>query len=191
MSKINKDFLRWEVKPILKVYYRSELAGGGTKNFQIFGLDRGDLSIARNWEKIHSVEQFNQGYVAKPTDFTITIAVKEHGEAFEKLRRLSKGAIIFDIELDLVREDNVAIGDRPDEYEDADLHLPWMDGFEKYKGCVVNREGSTIELATFPVREFECIFLRHTIQVSENGVYGDVILEEGDGTYPTLSELAI
>lgn len=187
----NKDFLRWEVKPILRVYYRSEVVGGDQQTFEIYGLDRGDLTITRNWEKIHSVEQFNQGYVAKPTDFIITIAVKEHGAAFEKLRRLSKGGIIFDVEVDLVRVSDQPYGDKPLEHEEDENYLPWMNGFEKFKGCIVNREGSTIELATFPVREFECQFLRHTIKESVNGVYQDIELEEGDGTYPTLADLSI
>lgn len=189
----NKDFLRWEVKPILTIRYRSELIGGDQSSFQIYGLDRGDLSISRNWEKIHSVEQFNQGYVSKPIDFTITIAIKEHGPAFEKLRRLASGGIMFDVEIGLVRTTDQAYGDRPDEHEGEDNYVPWMQGFEAFRGCIVTREGSAIELATFPVREFECSFLRHTILATSGvGVYqGTSELEEGDGTFPSLDDLSI
>ena len=155
-----KDFLRWEVKPVWTVYFPSELAGGTQSSFTIYGVDRGSLDIARNWDKIHSVEQFNQGFVAKPEDFTFTIAIKERGDAFEKFRRLAKGGVMFDVECDLLRDtSDQPYGSRPEEHTEDASYEPWMKGFEKYKGCVVMREGQTIELATFPVREFECEFL--------------------------------
>jgi len=193
MSEHNKEFLRWEVKPIWKISYPSTLIGTPEETFTIFGVDRGGLDIVRNWEKIHSVEQFNQGFVAKPEDFTFTLASKERGEAFEKIRRLAIGGILFDVECDLLREvDDSIYGDRPEETVDAGLdgYVPWLDGFEKYKGCIVQREGQTVELATFPVREFECEFLRHVIKESVNFNTADE-LEEGDGTYPHLEDLSL
>ena len=218
MSAHNKEFLRWEVKPIWKVRYPSVLVSAvADETFTIFGVDRGGLDIVRNWDKIHSVEQFNQGFVAKPEDFTFTIAIKERGSAFEKVRRLAMGGVLFDVSCSLVKEaDETAIyGDRPEESGvpeipvldddgnpvlDADgnpivtpatpAYIPWMDGFEKYNGCIVQREGQTVELATFPVREFECEFLRHQIMKSSNfNTAGS--LEEGDGTYPHLADLSL
>jgi len=188
----NKEFLRWEVKPIWKVSYPSILISAPVDTFTIFGVDRGGLDIVRNWDKIHSVEQFNQGFVAKPEDFTFTLACKERGNAFEKIRRLGIGGILFDVECDLLRETDSSIyGDRPEESAVGDIpaYIPWLDGFEVYKGCLIQREGQTIELATFPVREFECEFLRHTIKESANFQTG--ILEEGDGTYPKLENLSL
>lgn len=188
----NKEFLRWEVKPVWKISYPSILIGAPIETFIIFGVDRGGLDIVRNWDKIHSVEQFNQGFVAKPEDFTFTLACKERGSAFEKIRRLGIGGILFDVECDLLRENDSSIyGDRPEETTEAGLddYIPWLDGFEIYKGCLIQREGQTIELATFPVREFECEFLRHAIKESVNFQSG--ILEEGDGTYPHLDDLSL
>jgi len=192
MSEHNKEFLRWEVKPIWKISFPSTLIGTPQDTFTIFGVDRGGLDIVRNWDKIHSVEQFNQGFVAKPMDLTFTIAIKERGSAFEKVRRLSMGGILFDVECDLIREvDSSIYGDRPEETTEQGLdgYIPWLDGFESYRGCIVQREGQTVELATFPVREFECEFLRHRIKESANFQTGT--LEEGDGTYPHLSDLSI
>ncbi len=189
MSEHNKEFLRWEVKPIWKINYPSALVGVLVGNFTIFGVDRGGLDIVRNWDKIQSVEQFNQGFVAKPEDFTFTIAIKERGASFEKVRRLAKGGVLFDVECDLLREvdDSTIYGDRPEETGALINYKPWMDGFEKYKGCIVQREGQTVELATFPVREFECEFLRHEIKASTN--FNTAPIEEGDGTYPHLADL--
>ena len=189
---LNKDFLRWEVKPIWRVYYPSELSGGqNQKRFEIFGVDRGGLDVVRNWAKINSVEEFGQGWVAKPEDLTFTIALKEHGESFEKMRRLDIGGVMFDVEVDLVRETTgLEVGDRPEEHEEDENYVPWLNGFEKFKGCVVNRMGQTVELAEFPVREFECVFLRRTIKESFNS-YNTEELEEGDGTYPSLDKLSI
>lgn len=189
----NKEFLRWEVKPKWKIRYPSELVGDEVETFTIFGVDRGGLDIVRNWDKIHSVEQFNQGFVAKPEDFTFTIAIKERGEAFEKIRRLAIGGVLFDVVCDLVRENDSSVyGDRPEETTEAGLdnYIPWLDGFEQFKGCLIQREGQTVELATFPVREFECEFLRHAILPSQNFNTGDD-LEEGDGTFPHLDDLSL
>jgi hypothetical protein len=192
-ESLNKEFLRWEVKPIWKIRYPSELIGAEVGTFTLFGVDRGGMDIVRNWEKIHSVEQFNQGFVAKPEDFTFTVAIKERGAGFEKMRRLAMGGILFDVTCDLVRENDSSIyGDRPEETVDEGLndYIPWLDGFEQFKGCLVQREGQTVELATFPVREFECEFLRHAILDSVNFNTGSELVE-GDGTYPHLDDLSL
>jgi len=191
MSEIvnNKDFLWWEVKPVWKVSAPSVIVGTPTINFTIFGVERSSGEINRDWERIHSVEQFNQGFVAKPADIRFTIAVKEHGHAFEQLRRLAKGAIIFDVTCDLIRDDIAEsgyYGDNKGELSDVD-YTQWMDGFEKYIGCVVSRESQTIEIGAFPIREFECMALRHVILESEN--YNEDSLVEGDGTFPDFADL--
>ncbi|MHA1408713.1 MAG: hypothetical protein ACTSQY_00095 [Candidatus Odinarchaeia archaeon] len=187
---ISGEFLRWEVKPIWKISYPSSLLGDVSGTVTIFGVDRGSLDVSRNWEKINSVEEFNQGFVAKPTDFTITIAVKERGEGFETLRRLSSAGTLFDIECDLLREtDNTTIvGDRSEEDGiQGSNYEPWLKGFESYLGCVVNREGSTVEIATFPIREFECIFLRRTIRKYDSLLK----ITEGAGTTTNFSEIGL
>ena len=175
MVENNNDFLRWEVKPVWKIIVKSEITGVVSEyEFEILGLNRSAGDINRNWEKVHSVEQFNQGRVAKPSDFIITIALKENGAAFEAVRRISKGGIEFDIVCDLIHDVRTNIAG----------NNVWMQGFEKFIACVVMRESQTIEIAEFPVREFECDALRHVIMgVDVDGVsLGDLI--EGDGTYP-------
>ena len=176
----NMDFLRWDVKPVWIVSVVSEIVGSdvGTYEFEILGLNRSAGDINRNWEKVHSVEQFNQGRVAKPSDFTITIAIKENGDAFEAMRRISKGAIEFDIRCDLI--DDVASHSNSPTKNIAGKNV-WLKGFEKFVGCIVMRESQTIEIAEFPVREFECDALRHVIFGVE---IGDLDLIEGDGTFP-------
>jgi len=182
MVNINTDFLRWEVKPVWIVVVKSEITGSVAEyEFEILGLNRSAGDISRNWEKVHSVEQFNQGRIAKPTDMTITVALKENGNSFEAMRRISKGAIEFDIRCDLIN-DVTSHSDSPT-INIAGKQV-WMKGFEKFIGCVVGRESQTIEIAEFPVREFECDALRHEIM----GVYVDGVslssLIEGDGTFP-------
>ena len=182
MSENNNDFLRWEVKPIWKVIFKSQIVGtdSGSHSFEVLGLNRSAGDISRNWEKIHSVDQFNQGRAAKPGDYTITLAIKENGNAFEAMRRLSKGAIEFDVVCDLVVDTESYTGS----LNIAGRHV-WMKGFEKFIGCVVSRESQTIEIAEMPVREFECDALRHAIMD-----YGTLLeLIEGDGTYPQTQAL--
>lgn len=184
MSENNNDFLRWEVKPVWIVSFKSEIvgSGAGSHSFEVLGLNRSAGDINRNWEKIHSVEQFNQGRAAKPSDFTITLAVKENGDAYEALRRLSKGAIEFDVRCDLISD---SVGNIKGLPHPAAKHV-WMKGFEKFIGCVVTRESQTIEIAEIPVREFECDALRHVILGYEDLQE----LVEGDGTFPSVNALA-
>lgn len=178
----NSDFLRWEVKPVWIVVVKSEMAGVVAEyEFEILGLNRSAGDISRNWEKVHSVEQFNQGRTPKPGDFTITIALKENGDSFEAFRRVSKGGIEFDIRCDFIN-DVVSHQDSPT--QNAAGKKVWLKGFEKFIGCVVTRESQTIEIAEFPVREFECDALRHVILgVDVDGV-SLVDLIEGDGIFP-------
>ena len=192
--KNNNDFLWWEVKPFWTVSAPSVIVGDPKEEaiFAVYGVERSSGEINRDWERIHSVEQFNQGYVAKPEDIRFTIAIKEHGEAFEKLRRLAKGGIIFDVTCDLIRDDtpaDIRAGDNEGELV-SENYVQWMDGFERYIGCVVARESQTIEIGTFPIREFECMALRHVILEPESGNYNsDTNLVEGDGSFPSFADL--
>lgn len=194
----HKSFLRWEVKPIWKITYPSpgKIGSSDPEEFTLFGVDRGALDITRNWEKINSVEQFNQGFAAKPTDFVFTIAVKEKTPQFEKMRRLSKSGVYFDVECDVLRKaSDLTHGDNQHgfgtETEAASTYVQWLDGFEQYIGCLVNREGSTVELGTIPIREFEIVFLEHAIKTSISGNFNTVSVSEGDGSFPTLDSLGI
>ncbi|HEC39715.1 hypothetical protein LCGC14_1040560 [marine sediment metagenome] len=182
MVENNNDFLKWEVKPVWVVSVKSEITGIASEyDFEILGLNRSAGDINRNWEKVHSVEQFNQGRVAKPSDFTITIALKENGNPYEAMRRVSKGGIEFDIRCDLIN-DVSSHADSPT--QNIAGKSVWMKGFEKFIGCVVMRESQTIEIAEFPVREFECDALRHEIMgIDVDGTSLDALIE-GDGTYP-------
>ena len=100
---------------------------------------------------------------------------------------------MFDIEVDVLRVNDAIIGDLEAEYAgpiaETD-YTPWMKGFEKYIGCVVNREGQTIDIGAFPVREFEIIFLERHIKA--NSAFNDPqVLKEGNGTYPNLDDLGL
>ena len=189
MVENNNDFLRWDIKPVWVVVAKSEMTGVAAEfTFEILGLNRSAGDINRNWEKVHSVEQFNQGRVAKPSDFTITVAIKENGNSFEAMRRISKGGIEFDIRCDLI---NDVPSHTDSEVVNAAGRKVWMKGFEKFIGCVVMRESQTIEIAEVPVREFECDALRHSILgyiVDETTTLTELI--EGDGTYDSSAALA-
>jgi len=195
-----RNFLRWEVKPIWKIRYPSEKIGAFEKDFTLYGVDRGSLDVVRNWEKINSVEQFNQGFVAKPTDFTITIAMKELSSEFEKFRRLAFGAIYFDIECDILRKTTansgvVTHGNNQHgfgaEASSSAEYVHWLDGFEKYIGCLVEREGQTVEIATIPIREFEIVFLSREIRSSISKNFNLTTISDGDGSFVDTDELGI
>ena len=182
----NSDFLKWDVKPTWTVSYPSEIEGGtGGQTIQVFGINRAVGDISRDWEVVHSVGQFRQGYVAKPSDIRFTIAVKEMSYSFEAMRRIAIGGIIFDVICDIAVD--------PTETDPGQVqnpqHSAWLQGpdsegtivlggYEKFIGCVVMRESHTVEIGEIPVREFECLALRRSISD------GLKELIEGDGTYP-------
>lgn len=188
----NQNLLDWDVKPVWKLWFPSELTGETSPtSVQIFGVNRADSEINRNWEKIHSVEQHNQGFKNMPDDITVTIAVKEQSNGFEVMRRLGIAAIPFDLELDIVVEgENLSTYDEGgnsvtaiSNYELNDYATKhWMEGYDTYIGCIVNRESQTIDIGDIPVREFECLALRH--QVKSHDQWNSGILTEGDGTHP-------
>lgn len=186
-ESIDENFKGWDVRLIWNVRYPSSLytATGVGSNFEVYGADRSSISIARNLTRINSLEQYNQGYINGVPDIRITIFEKEEGPSFELLRRLSARNIPFDVELNLypAGEDNdFGMGD-------------WMNGYEKFLGCRVINERSNYNIAEFPVREFECMALRHSIATPDADIVlgqesvststvGETI--EGDGTYTTV-----
>jgi len=197
MANAKKAFLRWEVKPVWYVVYPSQAIGGTQKTVPIFGVDRSMPDIVRDYARIHSVEQFNQGYVPRPSDFRITLALKENGAAFEVMRRLAIGGIMFDVYCDILSDDNPTPNINQSTYTEDELenfYGTWMTkitngkvvigGMEKFIGCVVTRESSTVDVGTMPVREFECMALKHSI-------LDDVELIEGDGTFPEIDAKAM
>jgi len=192
LEKQLKHYGVFKVKPVWRVLTPSSLIGTPSLTKDLYGVDRGGLDVVRNWEKISSVEQFNQGWADHPTDYTITIAIKTKGTPFEILRRLSAGKEMFDIELDILMDSaSKPVGShRPDEATALGLPtgwVPWMVGFESYLGCVVQREGRTIEIGGLPVQEFECSFLHREIRPLEDYYgYTTSAIEEGDGTTPSI-----
>lgn len=190
-------FLKWEVKPVWYILYPSQAIGGSHKTVPIFGVDRTMPDIVRDYARIHSVEQFNQGYVPRPSDFRITLALKENGAAFEVMRRVAIGGILFDVYCDILSDDNPTPNINQSVYEPEELERfygTWMTtirngkvvigGMEKFIGCVVTRESSTVDVGAIPVREFECMALKHAI-------LDDVVLVEGDGTFPEAAAKAM
>ena len=186
----NNDFLKWDVKPIWTASYPSVIEGG--TNFQtieLFGSNRSVADIGREWEVVHSIDQFRQGYVAKPSDIRFTIAVKEQTYSFEAMRRIAIGGILFDVICDIAVDPIAggAVGDVESPQQGTWLRGPnssgsiVIGGYEKYIGCVVVRESQTIETGEIPIREFECLALRRSISD------GLKELIEGDGTYPAAA----
>lgn len=189
-----KNFLQWKVKPIWKLLIPSSTIGSVVDTIPIYGVDRGSLDISHNWVKINSVEQHNQGFADTPTDFRITIAVKEQGRGFESMRRLSAGGKLFDIQCDLLRQGtpSVDVGNLPNEYGiTLSTYIPWMDGFEMYIGCIVQREGQTIDIGAFPIREFEVEFLERKILPTSSNQYNTQDIKHGNGVFNSLSDLGI
>jgi hypothetical protein len=183
---LSENYKTWDVKLIWSVTFPSRIFAPGeisSQNFEIYGVDRSSINISRPLTRISSLEQGNQGYIDGIPDYRVTIFTKEAGRKFDQLRRLSAKKIPFDVSLTLASDhDNGQLEDNPHEGI-------WIDGYEEFLGCRVTGERTNYAIADFPLREFECMALRHFIKgatIKINGV--DVVFDEiieGDGTYET------
>lgn len=183
---LDSNFETWDVRLIWQITYPSTLLGGaGDNSFEVYGVDRSSITISRNLTKINSLEQYGQGWINGVPDIRVTIFEKESGPSFEVLRRISARNIPFDLELNLY----------PGGEFNPALQL-WMNGYEKFEGCRIVNERTNYNVAEFPVREFECMALRHRINEPDSGIiFGDVSVSaadvgettEGDGSYTTIS----
>jgi hypothetical protein len=93
------------------------------------------------------------------------------------MRRLAATQIPFDVQLNLASDDETT------QHEDNPHEGIWIDGYEEFLGCRVTTERTNYNIAEFPVREFECMALRHYINSDDEEVYDALI--EGDGNYAT------
>lgn len=170
---LTDNYKTWDVKLIWLVNFPSRIFNAGNINsgsLEILGVDRSSISITRPLTRINSLEQYNQGFIDGVPDIRVTIFTKESGTTFEQMRRLSATKIPFDVSLNLedLLEDNTHEG-------------IWIDGYEEFLGCRVTSERTNYAVADFPVREFECMALRHYIKASEDFN----LMIEGDGSYAT------
>lgn len=179
---LTDNYKTWDVKLIWLVNLPSRLFSPGSLesvSFEIYGTDRSSLNITRPLNRINSLEQYSQGYQDGVPDIRVTIFTKESGESFEKMRRLAATKIPFDVSLNLASDvDDANLEDNPHEGI-------WIDGYEEFLGCRVTSERTNYTIAELPVREFECMALRHYIKSTDDFE----ALIEGDGTYETDYDL--
>jgi len=176
---LSDNYKTWDVKLIWNVNFPSKLFAPGTvtpESFEIYGVDRSGLNISRPLTRIHSLEQGNQGYQDGMPDMRVTIFDKESGESFEEMRRISASKIPFDVSLTLAAD----VADK--QLEDNEHEGIWIKGYEEFLGCRVTGERTNYAIAEMPLREFECMALRHLINANKDF---DVMIE-GDGTYATI-----
>lgn len=170
---LTNNYKTWDVKLIWIVGFPSRIfASGGITagTIELLGADRGSISITRPLTRISSLEQYNQGFIDGVPDIRVTVFTKESGGNFENMRRLSASKIPFDISLNL-----------EDAYEDNTHEGIWIDGYEEFLGCRVTSERTNYAIADMPVREFECMALRHYIKATADFN----LMIEGDGSYAT------
>lgn len=188
-----KDLYKISIKPVWKVTVPSEISPddyneskGPDGTFTVYGVESGGLDINHNWEKLNSVEQYGQGWLKKPDDNTFTIAVKERGSAFENMRRISAAGLTFDVLADATTDDLKDVSD-------SDRIHEWLEGLDKFTGCIVLRESQTINYGEMPIREYECGFLRHIIKSPSEGDFsaqtGGIV--EGDGNFTDAEDIVL
>lgn len=176
VPNLSGNYKTWDVKLLWHVAYPSLLftSSADKEGIELLGVDRGSISITRPLTRINSLDRYNQGFIDGVPDIRVTVFTKEAGSGFEAMRRLAATKIPFDVQLNLASENIPNSEDNPHEGI-------WMEGYEEFLGCRVTSERTNYAIADFPVREFECMGLRHYI----NSSTGYSALIEGDGTYET------
>lgn len=179
MVDLSNNYKSWDVKLIWSITYPSELYSSTVTevSFEIYGVDRGSISITRPLTRLNSLEQYNQGYIDGIPDIRVTIFTKESGPTFETMRRLAATKIPFDVSLTLASDVDTSV------LEDNPHEGIWIDGYEEYLGCRITSERTSYAQAEFPLREYECMALRRKIMSSNDLTINFAEMTEGDGTY--------
>lgn len=108
-------------------------------------------------DPIHSLNDYNQGFVSKPPEYYVDITCKPYGAGYELLLACQNGDRYFDIILQpLNATDNEA----------AEVGQPagaWAPGYEVYKGCKVTNLSERYAYGTQPTVTFTCRALRFVL----------------------------
>ena len=131
-------------------------------------------------DPIHSLNDYNQGFVTKPPEYYVDITCKPFGAGYELLLACQNGDRYFDVIL-VPMEDNesaVVVG--------TPKHA-WAPQYEVYKACKVTNLSERYAMGTAPTVTFTCRALRFVLDE------GNAQVEFGNGkkgrTYATIPGL--
>ncbi len=111
-------------------------------------------------DPIHSLNDYNQGFVSKPAEYYVDITCKPFGDGYKLLLACQNGDRYFDIILVPLNETQAA---------SVGLNgSAWAPKYEVYKGCKVTNLSERYAMGTAPTVTFTCRALRFALEEGNN-----------------------
>ncbi len=165
---------------------------GGTNVKTLFGMLKSfNPRIVTPKDVIHSINDYNQGFVSKPPEYYIDLTCSPYGDAYNMMLACLNGDRFFDVVLAPIT-DYTAEG-VSEQISVAQPAAAWGPVLEVFKGCKITDLNERYALGTEPTVTFTCRALRFTLSINGanqefgNGFGGRTITDDTLGlTTPTV-----
>ena len=168
LTNIQWDWGDTKVHPAIG--YPSSWVGGSSAK-TVFGMLKSfNPRIVTPKDVIHSINDYNQGFVSKPPEYYIDLTCAPYGDAYKIMLSCLNGDRYFDVILSPVTDYSPAS-------EAGSVGQPtasWGPALEVFKGCKITDLNERYALGTEPTVTFTCRALRFTLSVDDvNRTFGN------------------
>lgn len=139
---------------------------GGTNVKTVFGMLKSfNPRIVTPKDVIHSINDYNQGFVSKPPEYYIDLTCAPYGDAYMIMLSCLNGDRYFDIILAPITDYvDKAIKERGNV---GQPDVAWGPVLEIFKGCKITDLNERYALGTEPTVTFTCRALRFTLSIND------------------------
>jgi hypothetical protein len=145
---------------------------GGTNDNTVFGMLKSfNPRIVTPKDVIHSINDYNQGFVSKPPEYYVDVTCSPYGDAYTMLVACLNGDRYFDVILAPVTD--YAAEDVSEQLVGQPA-AAWGPVLEVFNGCKITDLNERYALGTEPTVTFTCRALRFTLSINgANQTFGD------------------
>lgn len=136
---------------------------GATNLPTVFGMLKSfNPRIVTPKDVIHSINDYNQGFVSKPPEYYIDLTCAPYGDAYKIMLSCLNGDRYFDVVLAPITDYTLPT------VEQGNVGQPltaWGPAKEVFKGCKITDLNERYALGTEPTVTFTCRALRFTLSI--------------------------
>jgi len=170
---IQWDWGDTKVHPAIQ-YPSTWIAGSVGSAKTVFGMLKSfNPRIVTPKDVIHSINDYNQGFVSKPPEYYVDLTCSPYGDAYDILLACLNGDRYFDVVLAPVTDYTAEGIDEQDQI--GQPAAAWGPVFEIFKGCKITDLNERYAFGTEPTVTFTCRALRFTLSID------GVLKEFGNG----------
>ena len=137
---------------------------GGTSVDTLFGMLKSfNPRIVTPKDVIHSINDYNQGFVSKPPEYYIDLTCSPYGEAYNIMMSCLNGDRYFDVVLAPVT--NYTPETTAEATNVGQPTASWGPVLEVFKGCKITDLNERYALGTEPTVTFTCRALRFSLSI--------------------------